>query len=43
VVLAILLLLAWSLVDPEIWWLGVAAAALFVLGVAQMMGRVPSL
>jgi hypothetical protein len=42
-VLAILLLIAWSLVDPGLWWLGGVAAVLFVVGVAQMVGWVPSL
>ncbi|MCI4327208.1 MAG: hypothetical protein L3K16_06215 [Thermoplasmata archaeon] len=42
-VFAIVLLIAWGVVDPALWWLGVSAGVLASIGMCQMIGWVPSI
>jgi hypothetical protein len=41
-VLAVMLLIAWGLVDTALWWLGLAALVLAIVGACQLLGYIPS-
>jgi hypothetical protein len=38
----IVLLMAWSAVDPPLWPLGVLGAAVFAVGLCQLVGWIPT-
>jgi hypothetical protein len=42
-VVGLVLLIAWVVIDPLMWSVGIVVAGLLVAGILQMFGRIPSI